>query len=204
MGETTYTLDELAKAVGMTARNVRAYRTRGLLPPPSRSGRRAVYTDRHLHRLLAVRSTLAQGVPLDMIAAWLADGRERDLAQAQAGPRPRSGRRARRPMDPELTQQLVEANAHAIGKLIELGVLKHDDEYLLFSPDLLATVLELHALQFPLPRLLELMVVVAQAGADVANELPGRNKSRAAADLLVRLVTTSMAESLAAAQNHPH
>lgn len=202
MGETTYTLDDLAKAVGMTARNVRAYRTRGLLPPPARSGRRAVYTDKHLHRLLAVRSTLAQGVPLDMIAAWLADGRERDLAQAPSGPRPRSGRRARRAMDPELTQQLVDADAHAIGALVELGVLSHDDEFLLFSPDLLSTVLELHAMRFPLPRLLELMVVVARSGAEIANDLPGRNKSRSAADLLVRLVTTSMSESLAAAQNH--
>src|SRR6188472_4118062 len=117
MGDSTYTLDELAKAVGMTARNVRAYRTRGLLPPPTRSGRRAVYTDRHLHRLLALRSTLAQGVPLDMIAAWVADGRERDLGQAPSGPRPRGSWRGRKPMDPDLTQQLIDADAHAVGAL---------------------------------------------------------------------------------------
>jgi DNA-binding transcriptional MerR regulator len=198
MGDTTYTLDELARAVGMTARNVRAYRTRGLLPPPVRAGRRAVYTDQHLYRLLAVRSSLAQGVPLNMIAAWVADGRERDLSQAPNGPRPRGNRRGRKPMDPELTQQLVEADAPAVGALVELGVFKHDDEFLLFPPDLLATVLELHALRFPLPRVLELMLVVARAGADIATDLPGRNKSRAATDLLVRLVSATTGEAMAA------
>ncbi len=32
------TLDELAEAAGMSTRNVRAYRTRGLLPPPCVGG----------------------------------------------------------------------------------------------------------------------------------------------------------------------
>lgn len=197
MGEKTYTLDELAKAVGMTARNVRAYRTRGLLPPPERAGRRAVYTDMHLHRLLAVRSTLAQGVPLNMIVKWLSNGRERDLGRANSGPPPRGVRRGRKPMDPDLTQRLVDADAHAIGTLVELGVITHDDAFLLFSPDLLATILELNAARFPLPRLLQLCVVVAQAGADIASELPGRGRGRISSELLIRLVNCTMEETLA-------
>jgi DNA-binding transcriptional MerR regulator len=202
MGDTTtYTLDELATAVGRTSRNVRAYRTRGLLPPPERSGRRAVYTEVHLHRLLAVRSTLAQGVPLNMIGKWIAGGRERDLGRAPSGPPPRGARRGRKPMDPELTQRLIDADAHAVGRLVELGVLSHDDAYLLFSPDLLATILELNAANFPLRRLLALCVVVAEAGADIAAELPGRNKGRAGSDLLIRLVNCAMEETLSARTN---
>lgn len=77
MGEQQYfTLDQLAAAASMTARNVRAYQTRGLLPPPVRDGRSAVYDTDHLDRLAAVRRLREAGVPLRMIQQAVARGED--------------------------------------------------------------------------------------------------------------------------------
>ena len=92
----SFTIDELAAAAGMTPRNVRAYRTKGLLQPPIRDGRASRYRIAHLHRLRDVRALREAGLPLKMIisaagrgedlgstgALWLATGRIRDDLQA--------------------------------------------------------------------------------------------------------------------------
>ena len=77
--EDTYSIEELASQAGMTARNVRAYRTRGLLPPPLRRGRVTRYDRRHLERLLDVQQLREAGVPLRMITE--AAERGADLSQ---------------------------------------------------------------------------------------------------------------------------
>ncbi len=66
-----YTVDQLANKVGMSPRNIRAYQSRKLLPPPARSGRQVYYDDRHLRRLEAVRSLQRQGFNLVSIEAIL-------------------------------------------------------------------------------------------------------------------------------------
>jgi DNA-binding transcriptional MerR regulator len=85
----SFTIDELAAAAGMTPRNVRAYRTKGLLFPPIRVGRTSQYRIAHLHRLRDIRQLREAGLPLKMIieaanrgedlgpngALWLAAGR---------------------------------------------------------------------------------------------------------------------------------
>src|SRR5256885_16856820 len=45
------TIEELARRIGLSTRNVRAYRTAGLLPPPTLEGRTGRYGDEHLRRL---------------------------------------------------------------------------------------------------------------------------------------------------------
>jgi DNA-binding transcriptional MerR regulator len=61
------TIDELARRVGMTARNIREWQTNGLLPPPERRGRVGIYTDDHMSRIERIKSLRAQGFPLDVI-----------------------------------------------------------------------------------------------------------------------------------------
>jgi len=63
----TFTIDELAEAAGMTPRNVRAYRTKGLLPPPVREGRASSYRTVHLKRLRHIRELRDAGLPLKLI-----------------------------------------------------------------------------------------------------------------------------------------
>lgn len=71
-----YRIDELARVGGASVRNVRVYQDRGLLPPPIRRGRTAIYTDAHLARLRLVTNMLGRGYTFaqikEMFAAWQA------------------------------------------------------------------------------------------------------------------------------------
>lgn len=58
---TEYRIAELAGVSGVTERNIRAYRERGLLDPPCRRGRDAFYDDRHLAQLETINQLLAKG-----------------------------------------------------------------------------------------------------------------------------------------------
>jgi DNA-binding transcriptional MerR regulator len=69
-----YRIDDLARLAGTTTRNVRVYRDRGLLPPPLRVGRIALYNDTHLNRLRLITSMLNRGYNIahvrEMLSAW--------------------------------------------------------------------------------------------------------------------------------------
>jgi DNA-binding transcriptional MerR regulator len=64
---TELTIDELAQHVGMTARNVRAYQSRGLIPPPTLKGRTGYYDREHMARLELIRDLQAEGFNLEAI-----------------------------------------------------------------------------------------------------------------------------------------
>lgn len=61
------TVDQLAAAVGMTVRNVRAYASRGLLAPPRLVGRTGYYGAEHVNRLRLIRDLLERGYTLAAI-----------------------------------------------------------------------------------------------------------------------------------------
>ncbi|WP_396924729.1 MerR family transcriptional regulator [Mycolicibacterium sp.] len=69
-----YRIDELARLAGTTTRNIRVYRDRGLLHPPLRVGRIALFNDTHLTRLRMITSLLDRGYNLthvnEMLSAW--------------------------------------------------------------------------------------------------------------------------------------
>jgi DNA-binding transcriptional MerR regulator len=73
-GSGEYRIDDLARLAGSTTRNVRVYRDRGLLPPPLRVGRIALYNDTHLTRLRLITSMLNRGYNIahvrEMLSAW--------------------------------------------------------------------------------------------------------------------------------------
>jgi DNA-binding transcriptional MerR regulator len=68
------TIDEVAREAGTTTRNVRAYQTRGLLPPPVLVGRVGYYGDEHLARLRLIARLQERGYSLaaidDLVHAW--------------------------------------------------------------------------------------------------------------------------------------
>lgn len=81
-------MEELARAAGVRVDTVRYYQSRGLLPPPRRSGRVAIYGDDHLKCLLRVRGLQAEGFTLATIARVLAgelDVADQALVGALAG-----------------------------------------------------------------------------------------------------------------------
>jgi DNA-binding transcriptional MerR regulator len=61
------TIDELARATGMTVRNIRAHQSRGLLPPPEVRARTGYYGPEHVERLRLITSMQAEGFNLAAI-----------------------------------------------------------------------------------------------------------------------------------------
>ena len=86
------TIDELAQRVGMTARNVRAYQSRGLIPPPALRGRTGYYGEDHVARLELIRDLQAEGFNLESIRRILerapagSVGEVLDFTRAAAAP----------------------------------------------------------------------------------------------------------------------
>jgi DNA-binding transcriptional MerR regulator len=65
------TIDELARATGMTVRNIRAHQSRGLLPPPEVRGRTGYYGDDHVARIELIKEMQAEGFNLELIGRML-------------------------------------------------------------------------------------------------------------------------------------
>jgi len=65
------TIDELARESGMTARNIRAHQSRGLLPPPVVRARTGYYGAEHLARIKLIQDMQAEGFNLKSIERLL-------------------------------------------------------------------------------------------------------------------------------------
>lgn len=81
---------ELAEAAGVAVDTVRFYQARGLIPPPMRRGRFAIYTSEHLERLRRIRALLEADFSLAQIRRLL----ESEHAPAE-GPKRISARKPR-------------------------------------------------------------------------------------------------------------
>jgi DNA-binding transcriptional MerR regulator len=68
------TIDELAARVGMTVRNLREWRTLGLLPQAELRGRVGYYAPEVVDRLQRIKQLHAEGFTLDLISRMLAAG----------------------------------------------------------------------------------------------------------------------------------
>lgn len=69
------TIDEVAHETGMTARNIRAHQSRGLLPPPEVRARTGYYDREHVQRIRLIQDMQAQGFNLEAIKRLLELGR---------------------------------------------------------------------------------------------------------------------------------
>lgn len=148
------TIDRLARKTGMTARNIRAHQSRGLLPPPEVKGRVGYYGPDHVARLELIKEMQADGFNLEAISKLLegpGSGQEilrfrRALREPFAEERPRVVTLAElaEPFDdatPEQLRAMLE-NALEIGFLHPLG----DDSFEELSPRLAAVRSELFEL----------------------------------------------------------
>ena len=88
----TFKLEELARRAGTSARTVRYYVQRGLLPAPDFKGKDTAYGREHLSRLRAIRRLQDRFLPLDAIQAELERRSPREIeeliARKDAVPRP--------------------------------------------------------------------------------------------------------------------
>jgi len=65
------TIDDLAREMGLSVRNVRSHQARGLLPPPEVRGRIGYYGPEHVNRLRLIQELQAEGMKLDGIKRLL-------------------------------------------------------------------------------------------------------------------------------------
>ncbi|MGE2722870.1 MerR family transcriptional regulator [Mycolicibacterium celeriflavum] len=119
-----YRLDELAQISGVSARNIRAYRERGLLDPPRRVGRSAFYDDYHLSQLRTISQLHRRGFNTVHIAEFFASLREgADLAdilgiqRAVLGPRPDNP-----PVEASSDGLAIGADSDEARRLLEAGL----------------------------------------------------------------------------------
>jgi DNA-binding transcriptional MerR regulator len=132
-----YRLDDLARISGVSARNIRAYRERGLLDPPRRVGRSAYYSDFHLSQLKTINQLLRRGFNSAHIAEFFASMRRgADLAdilgiqQAILGPRTDEGEQS---ADVSQRQRVgIDANGDEARRLIDYGLAELVDGEVVF------------------------------------------------------------------------
>src|SRR3954465_7685057 len=74
---TTYRVEELAAAPGVSVELLRSYQSKGLLPPPRHEGRVAWYGDKHVERLRLIRDLKDRGSSLRMVEKALEQAPER-------------------------------------------------------------------------------------------------------------------------------
>ncbi|MGZ4743722.1 MAG: MerR family transcriptional regulator [Oryzihumus sp.] len=183
------TIDQLAARTGMTVRNVRAYSTRGLIPPPRLVGRTGYYGAEHVARLTLVREMLDQGYTLTAA--------ERMLASA-----PSSGSQAlglyhslMSPWDSEpevLEPETLAAQARVphdpavVDRLIEMGLAERLEDGRLRIPNagLLRAGLEVIGLGIPVEDVLALVPGLRQQAGAVAESFVELFRSTLWADFM--------------------
>ncbi|MBI4941326.1 MAG: MerR family transcriptional regulator [Actinobacteria bacterium] len=193
--DTRFSLGELARAAGMTTRNVRAYQTRGLIPPPLRVGRRSEYTTHHLERLRAIHRARAQGATLTLISDCLSRGDTIDLTRLPSesahewlpGPRvpadltDAAGGRSPVPqqhrgadLSPLLDRARVAddpAVLAVVEDLLSAGVVARHGRRIVAGPGLVAAVTALHRRGLPVGLCLTVALRAAEGAADLAGRL---------------------------------
>lgn len=102
-----YRVEELAKASGLPVDTIRFYQGKGLLPGPRRTGRVAVYDERHLERLKRIRALVAEGFTLALVRKIVDAPKAPPAAATKARAARARGRRT--PALPEGAEPLLRA-----------------------------------------------------------------------------------------------
>ena len=157
------TIDELAARVGMTARNIRAHQSRGLVPPPALAGRTGLYGAEHVARLKLIKEMQAAGFNLAAIKQLLEaappGSAEEVLEFERTLLRPWGSEEPRVYDAGELAEFFGPVEPEALERAIELGVLNEagDGRFEAPSPSLLRAGADLVALGVPIRSVLEVL-----------------------------------------------
>jgi len=214
-----YTLQQLAAAAGMTVRNVRAYQTRGLIPAPTRQGRRSVYGPKHLARLEEIRQARARGATLSLIRAHLSQGGALDSHGVNSAWLPlrtaSAGRRGPTAADREtsLTRILSRVDSDGVSDkiqgLVDAGVLRLAGGRVVADQALAGTVSGLVRRGVPVAQAFDVALAAAAAGRALrealATALGGaatdQRVQRDALDLVARVLSTVVIIDLTAVED---
>ena len=125
-----YRIEELATTTGTTVRTLQAYRSKGLLPPPRRVGRVALYSGEHVDRLRLIGDLLSRGYSLSAIGevfASLGRGeRVHDLLGSDAAVDATPGRGT--VVTPRQVEAAIGEGPDALAVAVAVGMLVPADE----------------------------------------------------------------------------
>jgi DNA-binding transcriptional MerR regulator len=178
-----YRIDDLARLAGTTTRNIRVYRDRGLLHPPLRAGRIALFNDTHLTRLRLITSMLDRGYNIahvhEMLSAWeqgkdLGDvlGLETAIAGAWAAEKPQT-------MTIAEAKGLIDDTA-GFDRLVESGLIRIEND------GLEATVVR--------PKLIEAFNEIREYGIGIDKLIDIHNQVLPLVDQISSILVTAGAE----------
>lgn len=128
MNDTGMTIDELAQHTRLTVRNIRAYQSRGLVPPPELRGRTGYYGDQHVARIELIRELQTEGFNLQSIARLI------DNAGGETDEVLKFTRAVREPFEHEEPQEITldelgerwgdQADPTLLRRAVDLGLVK--------------------------------------------------------------------------------
>jgi DNA-binding transcriptional MerR regulator len=167
------TIDELAREIGMTVRNIRAHQSRGLLPPPALRGRTGYYGAEHTSRLKLIQELQTEGFNLELIKRLLegAGGSSGQVLRfKQALAQPFGGEEPEIVGIADLIAQWGTADPAMLMKSLSLGLLRQlpDGRFEVPSPRLAKAGRELQRLGVPLERSLEFTATVREHADRIA------------------------------------
>lgn len=169
------TIDALARRAGMTVRNLRAHRSRGLLPPPEMHGRTGYYGPEHLARLRLISDMQAGGFNLSAIKSLLdaaPPGTAEEVLAFERALMTPWGPEGPETLDPE---ELLAAFGNPSPKIVErsvaLGLLKlrDDGRVEVPVPALIRAGRELAAAGVPPERMIETLEALLRHARGIAS-----------------------------------
>jgi DNA-binding transcriptional MerR regulator len=169
------TVDELARRAGTVSSTVRLYQSRGLLPPPARTGRMAFYGPGHLARMRLIGQLQQRGFSLAAIKE-LVDGWEagRDLADVLGLEQRAATWAGEEPMHlglSELRRRLPRGilSPAVLRRAIKLGLLQREGRgFRVASPKFLEAGAELVKLGIPIDAVLDEYERLGQTTGEIA------------------------------------
>jgi DNA-binding transcriptional MerR regulator len=172
------TIDELARMVGMTVRNVRAYASRGLMPPPRLVGRTGYYGEEHVARLTLVRELLAEGYTLAAVERIVGSGIPAGANALAVLSALRTPFRAEEPEVVDRETLAARAGGRddiALDRLEQLGIVERleGDRVRVLQPALLAAGLQVIRLGLPTHDVLEIYETLRTQVREVADVFVG-------------------------------
>jgi len=172
-GDGRLTIDELAHRTGMTARNIRAHQSRGLLPPPEVEGRTGYYGPEHVVRIELIKELQTEGFSLDLIRRLLetASGSGREVLRFTRALREPFGSEEPEVMDAvDLATRWSSTDVGLLQRAIALGLVRPmgDTLFEMTSPRLVRAGEELGRLGIPLEEALEIFARIRRHADSVA------------------------------------
>ena len=156
------TIDELARASGVTVRNIRAYQARGLLLPPRVQARTGYYGPDHAARLELIKELQGEGVKLDTIKKLLdtTGGTTEEVVRFIRTVRELFAPEARQIVHrDELAARYSGEEAGQLKRALKLGLLREvaEDQYEEVSPRLMGAAQSMVDMGIPMSRSLDVV-----------------------------------------------